>query len=107
MPPLGEVLDEPGEHGSGARAFGGHLEQELPDPVEVLTDLVLDLLEARDGRRGIRLDPVAERLDLEDGRRHGLGQAVVDLHRPAGALLQQLALDGIGHRRMHALRCGR
>ena len=47
---------------------------------------------------GIGLDPVAERLQLQDGRGHGLREPVVDLHRPAGALLEQDRLHGVADR---------
>jgi hypothetical protein len=75
--------------------------------MQVLPDLVLDLPQTVDRALGIGLDPVTERLDLEDGGRDGLRETVVDLHRPARALFQQPAFDRGCHGRMHALRGGR
>src|SRR3954471_8216082 len=98
-PASGEVFDEARERWLAPDVFlFGHLEQELPDAAKVLSDLALDLVQDADRRVGVGLDQVSERLDLEHRGGDGLRQPVVDLHRPAGALLEQDRLHRVAHR---------
>jgi hypothetical protein len=46
---------------------------------------------------------VAERLELENGGRDRLGQPVVDLHRPPGALFEHEHFNGMANRRVSTL----
>ena len=104
VPPHAEVADERGECGLGRGwVLARHLEQELADASQVVADLPLDLLQRLGGTDRVRLDPVTERLELEDRGRHRLGQPVVDLHRPARALLEHQHFHGVADRRVSAL----
>src|SRR5918999_2466890 len=78
------------------------LEEDLADLTEVVPDGVLDLLQGGKDGLGLCEDPVLEPPELEDGAGDGLGEAVVDVDRPLGALLQQEGIDRVRHGRMHA-----
>ena len=59
---------------------------------QVFADRVSTSCSVGDRARRVGLDPVAEGLQLQHGGRHRLGEPVVDLHRPARALLEHAAI---------------
>src|ERR687896_2558533 len=78
------------------------LEEDLADLTEVVPDGVLDLLQGGKDGLGLCEDPVLESPELEDGAGDGLGEAVVDVDRPLGTLLQQEGIDRVRHGRKPA-----
>jgi hypothetical protein len=98
-PPREELVDER-RHGRLRRTLIlVQVEQHLADLPKVGTDRSFDGRQRCHRARRIGQDARPERLQLEDGAGHRLGQSVMDAHRPSGALFEHKGLhrlvDGV------------
>ena len=80
------------------------LEEHLADLGEVVADRVFDLTQRVDGAVGVGLDAVPEGLDLQHRAGDRLGQPIVHVHGPAGALTSISDSTVVGNAVTHRLR---